>query len=83
MFWPPPPKILTTGPPEMGASGQNPCQIASEHPEMCKIFACGRLIREELIALVILGCKERIQIDFLYLVKFFSSLCLSNGLYNR
>ena len=39
MFCPPPPKkFLTTGPPKMGASGQNFCQIASEHPEMCKIF---------------------------------------------
>ena len=32
MFWPP--KILTTGPPKMGASGKNLCQIASEYPEM-------------------------------------------------
>ena len=33
-----PPYILTTGPPKMGASGQDPCHIASEHPRMCKIF---------------------------------------------
>ena len=46
MFWPPPPpKILTTGPPKMGASGQNLCQIASEHPEVCKIFKIIRLRR--------------------------------------
>ena len=37
-----PPKILTTGPPKMGASGKNLCQIASEHPEMCKIFRLRR-----------------------------------------
>ena len=37
-FGPPPPKILTTGPPKMGSTGQNLCQIASEHPEMGKIF---------------------------------------------
>ena len=50
--WPPPPKnltgrakvcfgpskILTTGPPKMGASSKNLCQIASAHPEICKIF---------------------------------------------
>ena len=50
----------------MGASGQNLNQIASGHPEMCKIFKfaivqnfqiCGRLIREEQISLEILGCK--------------------------
>ena len=33
-----PPKILTTGPPKMGASGKNLYQIASEHPEICKIL---------------------------------------------
>ena len=45
MFNPPPPKILTIGPPKMGASGQDLCQIASEHPEMCKIFKIFRLQR--------------------------------------
>ena len=40
-----PPKILTTGPPKMGASGQNLCQIASENPEMGKIFKIFRLRR--------------------------------------
>ena len=44
MFWPP--KILTTGPPKMGASGQNLCQIASENPEMGKIFRLRRANRE-------------------------------------
>ena len=34
----PPPQILTTGSSKMGAGGQNLCQIASEHPEMCKIL---------------------------------------------
>ena len=40
-----PPKISTTGPPppKWAASGQTPCQIASENPEMCKIFQIFRL----------------------------------------
>ena len=41
----PPPKILTTGPPKSVASGQNLCQIASEHFEMCKNFKIFRLRR--------------------------------------
>ena len=43
MFCPLSQKVLTTGPPKMGASGQYLCQIASEHPEMCKIFKIFRL----------------------------------------
>ena len=39
-----PPKILATGPPKMGASG---CQIASEDPEMGKIFKIFRLRRAD------------------------------------
>ena len=73
----PPPPILTTSPPKMGASVQNLCQIAAEQPEMCKIFknfSCGELIiREELISLVIIGCKAKDSINFLYLVIFFSN----------
>ena len=52
MFWPP--QKFDHWP------SQNGGQIASEHPEKCKIFkifACGGLIRKELISLVILGCK--------------------------
>ena len=56
MFWPP--KISTIGPPPQKewASGQNLCQIACEHHEICKfsnIFACGGLIRVELMPLQI------------------------------
>ena len=63
MFWPPP-KILATGPPKMGASG---CQIASEDPEMgkiFKIFCLRRLMREELISLEMLGCTALSLIDY-------------------
>ena len=35
---PPPPPNFDRWPPKPGASGQNHCQIASEHPEMCRIF---------------------------------------------
>ena len=34
----PPSSNFTTGPPKIGASGQNLCQIAPKHPEMCKIL---------------------------------------------
>ena len=40
MFWPP--KILTTCPPKIGASSENLCKIASQHPEMSKIFRLRR-----------------------------------------
>ena len=40
-----PPKILTSGPPKWAASGQNLCQIASEHLEMYKIFKIFRMRR--------------------------------------
>ena len=40
-----PPKILTPGPLKVGVSGQTSSQIASEHPEICKIFKIFRLRR--------------------------------------
>ena len=49
MFWPP--QKSDHWPSRNGG------QIASENPEMCKIFACGGLIGKELIPLMILGCK--------------------------
>ena len=48
MFWPPPPQnfdLCPPPPPKWAASGQNLCQIASEHLEMYKIFKIFRLRR--------------------------------------
>ena len=48
----PPPKKFSTGPPKMGASGQNFCQIAFEHPEMCEIFKKFRLCGANQVILI-------------------------------
>ena len=42
-FAPPPPKFLPLAPPKWATSGQNLCQIASEHLEMSKISKIFRL----------------------------------------
>ena len=54
MFWPPPPpKILTTGPPKMGPVESRLLLSTLKWAKFSKFFACGGLIREELISLVI------------------------------
>ena len=58
---------LTTGLPELGASGQNLCLIASEYLELCKIVKSFRLRRSNKgRALVISSYKA--EENFLYLV---------------
>ena len=82
MFWPPP-KILTTAlaPPKWAATGQNLCQIASEHLEMCKIFKIFRLRRANMVRAYSSGDFMLFQSEFLYLVIFFSTS--SNDLNNN
>ena len=70
---PPPPKILTTGPPKWAASGQTPCQIAFERPKMCKIFKIFRLRRANMSRTYSSGDFMLFQSKFLYLVIFFST----------
>ena len=65
MFWPP--QNLTTGPPKLAASCQTLCQIASEHPEMCKIFKIFRLRR------AIMG-RTYSSVDFMLFRANFSAL---------
>ena len=76
MFWPPPPpKILTTGPPppKWAASSQTLCQIASENPEMCKIFKIFRLRRANMSRNYSTGDFMLFQSKCFYLVIFFST----------
>ena len=73
MFWPPPPKILTTGPPKWADSGQTLCQIASESPEMCIIFKIFRLRQANMSRNYSSGDFMLFQSKYLYLVIFFST----------
>ena len=68
-----PPKILTTAPPKWAASGQTLCQIASENPEMCKIFKIFRLRRANMGRNYSSGDVMLFQSKYLYLVIFFST----------
>ena len=70
---PPPPKILTTPLPKWAASGQNLCQIASEHLEMWKIFKICGLRRADMGITYLSGYCKLFQSEFFYLIIFVST----------
>ena len=72
MFWPPP-KFWPLAPLKWAASGKNLCQIASEHPEMCRIFKIFRLRRANMGRTYSADDFMLFQSIFPYLVIFFSN----------